>query len=61
MRGDRRRCEIDDSDGEFDVFEWQLYLPEELHALALRHGLSPLLTIASPDAPAMQLVFERVR
>ena len=38
-----------------DAFEWQLYVPEELHALGSRQGLAPLVTIASPDgADAMQ-------
>jgi SAM-dependent methyltransferase len=59
MLGDRRRVELDYGDGHVDVFEWQLYVPEELYALGLRHGLSPLLTVASPELPAMQLVLER--
>jgi SAM-dependent methyltransferase len=59
MIGDRRRVELDYGDGNVDVFEWQLYLPEELYALGERHGLSPLLAVASPDLPAMQLVLER--
>ncbi|MBA2384410.1 MAG: class I SAM-dependent methyltransferase [Actinobacteria bacterium] len=59
MIGDRRRCELDYGDGERDVFEWQLYLPEELHALGLRQGLEPLLTVSSPERPAMQLVLAR--
>ena len=59
MIGDRRRCELDYGDGQVDVFEWQLYVPEELYALGLCHGFSPLLTVASPELATMQLVFER--
>lgn len=46
-------------DGQADFFEWQLYVPEELYVLGLRHGLEPLVTVASPERPAMQLVLER--
>jgi SAM-dependent methyltransferase len=59
MLGNRRRVELDYGDGEVDVFEWQLYVPEELYALGVHHGLEPLVTVASPDLPAMQLVLER--
>jgi SAM-dependent methyltransferase len=59
MRGDRRRVELDYGDGNVDVFDWQLYVPEELYALGERHGLSPLLTVAARELPTMQLVLER--
>jgi SAM-dependent methyltransferase len=59
MNGDRLRVELDYGDGHVDVFEWQLYVPEELYALGRGHGLSPLLTVAAPELPAMQLVLER--
>lgn len=55
----RRRCEIDYGDGEVDLFEWQLYAPQELAKLALGNGLRTVETIASPLAPSMQLVLER--
>ncbi len=59
LRGDRRRCEIHYGDGAVDVFDWQLYRPSELAALAAVHGLTAVLVEASPDAPTMRLVFER--
>jgi SAM-dependent methyltransferase len=59
VREGRRRCEIDYGDGHVDMFEWQLYLPEELEKLGGRHGLTPLLREASPALPSMRLVFAR--
>jgi SAM-dependent methyltransferase len=59
MIGDRRRVELEYGNGQVDVFEWQPYVPEELYALGLRHGLSPLLSVASPERAMMQLVLER--
>lgn len=59
MRGARRRCEVDYGDGAVDVFEWQLYTPEELEELAARHGLVPVETLAAPERPSMQLVLQR--
>jgi SAM-dependent methyltransferase len=59
MRGDRRRVELDYGDCHVDVFEWQLYVPEELYTVGQRHGLTPLLTVAAPELPTMQLVLER--
>jgi len=55
----RRRCEIDYGDGQVDVHEWQLYEPEELLELGAAYGLVQILIEASPDEPAMRLVFER--
>jgi SAM-dependent methyltransferase len=59
LRAGRRRCEIDYGDGAVDVFEWQLYLPEELEELGGRHGLRPLVREAQPGEPSMRLVLER--
>jgi len=55
----RRHCEIRYGDGHVDTFEWQLYVPDELVALGVAHGLSPILTAASPDRAAMQIVLAR--
>ena len=55
----RRRCEIRYGDGQVDVHEWQLYLPEELVALGAGHGLEPVLVEASPAEPTMRLVLQR--
>ena len=57
----RRRCEIDYGDGQVDVHEWQLYLPEELVRLGAREGLEPVLVEAPSDEPALRLVLRRVR
>jgi SAM-dependent methyltransferase len=57
--GGRRRCEIDYGDGQVDVHEWQLYLPEELVALGAGHGLEPVLVESGPDEPTMRLVLQR--
>ncbi len=51
-----------------DVFDWQLYRPDELVALAEGQGFRCLLvctdfdehTAATPDKPRMQLVLERI-
>jgi SAM-dependent methyltransferase len=59
LRDGRRRCEIDYGDGEVDVFEWQLYLPEELEELGGRFGLRPFVREAPPEEPSMRLVLER--
>lgn len=50
-----------------DVFEWELYRPEQLHDLAASCGLESVLVCSgfdetvqpSPDVPRMQLVYER--
>lgn len=57
--GARRYVELDYGDGQVDRFEWQLYRPDELEALACDLGLRSVLTVASGDVPAMQLVLER--
>ena len=59
LRGGRRRCEVEYGDGEVDVFEWQLYLPDELEELGGRFDLRPLVREAPPDEPSMRLVLER--
>jgi len=50
-----------------DVFEWELYAPDQLQALASECGFEPVLVCCgfdeaappSADVPRMQLVFER--
>lgn len=68
MAGNRLVTEIEyQSSGETDQFEWQLYYPEEISALAETAGLASVLqcsgfnerTPASADAPRMQLVFKK--
>jgi SAM-dependent methyltransferase len=59
LENGRRHVELDYGDGVLDVFEWQLYAPEELEALAARHGLAPLVRVASPTEPTMRLLLER--
>jgi len=60
LRGSRRRVELSYPDGGVpDVFEWQLYSPDELAGLGAAFGLRPRTVVASPDAAAMQLVLER--
>lgn len=67
MAGHRLRVRLDYGLGDpVDVFEWQLYTPEEICALGASIGLEPRLTCtqfdpaqaASPDQPRMQIVFE---
>ena len=68
MDGDRLIVRLDyPARGEADEFEWQLFRPEEIRALAEQSGFT-LLTIctgfdetlpASAEQPRMQLVFER--
>ena len=58
--GGRRRCELDYGDGHVDVFEWQLYEPDELAALGAAAGLATVAFVASGERPLMQLVFERL-
>ncbi|CAM3843469.1 class I SAM-dependent methyltransferase [Deinococcus frigens] len=67
MDGRRLHVELDYGEGASDVFDWRLYSPEELNALAGARGFAPLLACtgfdqarpASPGAPRMQLVFSR--
>ena len=69
VRDGRLTTELDYGEGVEDVFEWQLYLPEELAAVGERHGLALLLSSAGFDEtqppsgahPRIQLVFELER
>ena len=54
----RRHCELDYGDGLVDVFDWQLYTPDELEALAARFSLRPVERCASAHEPSMQLVLQ---
>jgi len=67
-RGNRLTVRLEYGSGRgVDAFEWQLYAPEELRALAEQNGFRHLLTCArfdecsaaSPDEPRMQLVLEK--
>ena len=55
----RRRCELRYPDGALEVFEFQLYAPDELIELAAAHGLEPVLVEGSPDEPLLRLVLAR--
>lgn len=67
MEGRRLRVELDYGEGAKDTFDWRLYTPDELTALAESQGFTPLLACtgfeearpASPEAPRMQLGFSR--
>lgn len=67
MSNDRLRAELTYQDGSSDVFDWQLYVPDELAALAARSGLPLTLAcaefdeqVAASDTHArMQLVLEK--
>ena len=59
ISGNRRRVELRYADGHIDVFDWQLFAPEEIGELGATLGLSLLTAVASPDVPAMQFVLER--
>jgi SAM-dependent methyltransferase len=67
MAGDRLRVALEyGRDYPADVFEWQLYTPDEICALARSVGLAPRLTCtrfdptqpASANQPRLQIVFE---
>jgi SAM-dependent methyltransferase len=66
MRGDRLRVELDYGD-ERDTFEWQIFCPDEISALAAQYGLSQIVRCANFDPmqpvateiPRMQFVFEK--
>ena len=67
LRDGRLRVELAYEGGPVeDVFEWELYRPEDLDALAAKHGLTRVLvccefdekTPPSTDVPRMQLVYE---
>jgi hypothetical protein len=66
LSGDRLSVELDYGPGRRpDVFEWQLYTPEQICGLGETLGLRPLVVCAgfdehvqpSADGPRMQLVF----
>lgn len=68
MAGDRLSVDLAyESGGGSDAFEWRLYAPEEITALAAAHGLHRRLICAnfdeaqaaSEEHPRMQLVFEK--
>ena len=68
MAGNRLVVSLDyDADGARDVFDWQLYTPDELCALADEIGFQPLVVCANfdeaqpatADIPRMQLVLEK--
>ncbi len=59
LAGGRRLCELRYAGGTVDVFDWQLYTPEELAELAAAHGLAAVEIEATNTQPTMQLVFER--
>jgi SAM-dependent methyltransferase len=68
MAGDRLTVRLDySSRGEADIFEWQLFTPDDIRNLAERSGFATLATCTSFDEatpataalPRMQLVFER--
>lgn len=58
-RGNRRRVELRYPDGHEDVFEWQVFTPDDIHALGNQLGLTLLAGASSLDVPTMQVVFER--
>lgn len=67
MQGDRLLARLDYVDGR-EIFEWQLFTPDEIIGLAQEFGLACLLACtwfdeqqaATPEQPRMQLVFERI-
>ena len=66
VTGDRLWVELDYGDGG-DVFEWQVFTPDEFVAEAGRHGFTPKVACTgfdetnapSADSPRMQFVLER--
>jgi SAM-dependent methyltransferase len=66
MTGDRLTVQLDYGAGESDTFEWQLYTPEDISALAEQMGYQVLRicssfaeqTPATAASPRMQLVFQ---
>jgi SAM-dependent methyltransferase len=68
LEGGRLRVELSYDGGPVeDVFEWELYRPEDLDSLAMDCGLARVLAACefdesrppAPEVPRMQLVFER--
>jgi len=66
--GKRMSCELRYPNGEHDLFEWRLYTPDEVVALAAETGFRSLLTCAwctpgmapSSEHARMQFVLERL-
>ncbi|MBI4675413.1 MAG: class I SAM-dependent methyltransferase [Chloroflexi bacterium] len=66
LRGNRIFVELDYGDAR-DEFEWQIFYPDEISALAARFGLNEILRCAnfeensapSPEIPRMQFVFQK--
>jgi SAM-dependent methyltransferase len=66
LSGDRLRVELDYGDGG-DVFDWQVFTPEEFVTEVGRHGLWPVVACTSfdetlvptADSPRMQFALER--
>ncbi len=67
MSGNRLTVRLDYGNGTADVFEWQLFTPEEIAALAESSGFRLVLSCTefdeslqpSPDRPRVQYVFEK--
>lgn len=65
MANGRLRAVLTYEDGDGDVFDWQLYIPNELAELGQRSGLTLILACTefdeavpvSPACPRVQLVF----
>ncbi|MCI0438732.1 MAG: methyltransferase domain-containing protein [Chloroflexi bacterium] len=69
MGGNRLTVRLEYGPGEeIDIFDWQLYTPDEITALAETLGLMRLVactgfddaTPPSPESPRMQLVFQKL-
>jgi len=68
MSKGRLRATLTYEDGSDDVFDWQLYVPDELAELGERSGLGLVLACANFDelvaasavSARMQLVFSRL-
>lgn len=66
MQGNRLRVELDYGNAH-DVYEWQIYYPDEISVLADRFGLNEILRCSNFDEytpparelPRMQFVFEK--
>ena len=68
VKGNRLTAHLEYKGGGSDTFDWQLYTPDEITALAALCGLRLLLACTwfdeakppSPEVPRVQLVFEKV-
>jgi SAM-dependent methyltransferase len=66
LRGNRLRVELDFGDAR-EIFDWQIFTPDEIAALAARCGLDEMLRCANfdenvlpnADAPRMQFILQR--